>query len=273
MGGGPRAWVIGCVSLVTESDVAYIILNGPSGANVLSKAMSYDLGHVLDDLTFRKTIRFLVLSGAGTNFSSGADLGELSDGLPANYLEDYLFRMERTIIRLRSMNQIVITSLKGAAVGTGAALALAADFVVADPGARLRFNFANLGLLPGAGCVSSLVRLAGPAVARDLLMTGRWVTANEARDLRLIHRVGDDVESEVNDLIRQLRQVPVATLSLTKALIDSIAFDKHTESVHMEGAYQVAATAANEYSSRARTALHALHKKPLNDPDAGGLQN
>src|SRR5699024_10140180 len=125
-------------------------------------------------------LRFIVLAGDGGIFSSGGDLSELESELPADYVDDYWSRMRGTIVALSEIDQIVISKIEGAAIGAGAALALAADIVIAEATAKIRFPFVHLGFVPDAGSTWIVPRNAGFAIARDLLLTGRWVDMSEA---------------------------------------------------------------------------------------------
>jgi enoyl-CoA hydratase/carnithine racemase len=193
-------------------------------------------------------------------FSSGGDLGQLRDGLPADYLADYWRRMSETILQMRSVPQIVIAAVEGAAVGAGAALALGADFVVAEQSARFRFNFVHLGLLPDAGTTVFLPAAVGMAKARDLLLSGRWLGAEEAHEIGLIARVAPSGEllGAVDSLIGELRAAPAAALGLAKNLLDRSALAALHTSVQSEGVYQLAAAFYGEYQAQIGRVLAAI---------------
>ncbi|GAA5050792.1 enoyl-CoA hydratase/carnithine racemase [Thermocatellispora tengchongensis] len=230
-------------------DVAHVVLDRPEARNAVSRAVHHALAAVLQDLRSREDVRFIVIKGAGRTFSSGGDLAELKEGLPENYVADYWRRMTGTVLAMRAADQIVIAAVQGAAVGAGAALALAADLVVAERDARFRFTFAHLGLMPDAGTSLVLPRLLGPAVARDLLLSGRWIGAAEAHERGMIARLAEPggIDACVDGLLAELRQSPGATLALVKNLLESTSMAELPSVVRAEGVQQQAAAASGEY--------------------------
>jgi enoyl-CoA hydratase/carnithine racemase len=233
----------------TEGDTVHVTLDHPETRNAVSRTMYHELAFVLSQISGRQDLRFVVLSGAGGVFSSGGDLRELSDGLPDDYVTDYWQRMSGTILALRALPQIVIAGVRGAAVGAGAAVALASDMVVLESDARMRFTFTRIGFLPDAGTTVMLPRLLGPAIARDLLFTGRWIGAEEACRRGMVARVCDPgaLEDSVAGLIAELRYSPAGALGMVKNLVDASALGDLTSGVRAEGVQQYAAAASGEY--------------------------
>ena len=233
----------------TEGDTIHVTLDHPETRNAVSRTMYHELAFVLSQISGRQDLRFVVLSGAGGVFSSGGDLRELSDGLPDDYVTDYWQRMSGTILALRALPQIVIAGVRGAAVGAGAAVALASDMVVLESDARMRFTFTRIGFLPDAGTTVMLPRLLGPAIARDLLFTGRWIGAEEACRRGMVARVCDPgaLEDSVAGLIAELRYSPAGALGMVKNLVDASALGDLTSGVRAEGVQQYAAAASGEY--------------------------
>lgn len=259
------------VRTAIAGDVGHLILNRPSRRNAVSRALHHEVGLALRRLTTQHDIRFIVLRGAGGTFSSGGDLAELSAGLPPDYISDYWRRMEETVLLLRAVDQTVIAAVEGPAVGAGAALALAADIVVAEHDARFRFNFVHLGLLPDAGTTYWLPRLIGQAVARDLMLTGRWIDAREAHARGLIARVvpAAGIEPAIDQVLDELRAAPAPALALAKNLIDSATSSNLRSAVRAEGVYQQAAASSGEYLSHVRRILSGTTSRsdtmPVND--------
>lgn len=251
------------VDTAVVEDTAFVTISGPANKNALSRSVHHLLGEQLDLLQDRADIRFVVVRGANGLFSSGGDLDELGSGLPDNYVEDYWRRMEKTVLKIGQLDQIVIAAIEGAAIGAGAALALAADIVVAESVARMRFSFVHLGLVPDAGCTWLLPQNAGFAVARDILLTGRWVTMDEANRLGLVSRVVEPgcIDAEVAGLLAELRKAPRETLALTKNLINGPSRDAMTAAVRAEGATQDIAAATVD-SIELVSQIHERIKSP-----------
>lgn len=253
------------VRVRAEGDVVHVVLDHPETRNAVSRRMYHDLASVFSQIARRTDIRFIVVSGENGVFSSGGDLRELSDGLPEDYVTDYWQRMAGTILALRAMPQIVIAAVRGAAVGAGAALALASDMVIAESDARMRFTFTRIGFIPDAGTTVLLPRLLGPAVARDLLFTGRWITASEACQRGMIARVCDpgSLEEAAASLVAELRHSPAGALGIVKNLVDASALSDLTSGVRAEGVQQYAAAASGEYRDYLARVLAAMAKVPL----------
>lgn len=163
--------------------------------------------------------------------------------------------MGKTVLYLRNIDQIVICAVQGVALGAGAALALAGDVVLAEEDARFRFQFVHLGLMPDAGTSWLLPTAVGLPVARDLLLTGRWISAVEAHQRGLIARIVPvgSVETSITSLLDELRIAPKETLSLAKNLLRR---DDFSATVRMEGVYQQAAAANGNYL----TQIAELHR-------------
>ncbi|MGN6127905.1 MAG: enoyl-CoA hydratase/isomerase family protein [Humibacter sp.] len=264
------------VRVRTDGDTIHVTLDHPETRNAVSRTMYHELAFVLSQIARRSDLRFVVLSGAGSVFSSGGDLKELADGLPDDYVTDYWQRMSGTILALRAMPQIVLAGVRGAAVGAGAAVALASDMVVIESDARMRFTFTRIGFLPDAGTTVMLPRLLGPAIARDLLFTGRWIDAEEACRRGMVARVCEpgSLEQTVLKLIAELRYSPAGALGMVKNLVDASALSDLTSGVRAEGVQQYAAAASGEYREYLARVLELMAQPtsaeptPEPDPDA-----
>lgn len=257
------------MTLEIEGDTAYVTLCGPQSRNAVSRSSHHELGRSLGSLRERDDVRFVVLSGAGGDFSSGGDLDELSSGLPEDYVDDYWERMRTTIVAIGEMDQVVVSVVEGVAVGAGAALALAADIVVADSAARLRLSFVHIGFVPDAGSTWLLPRNAGYAVARDLLLTGRWITMPEALRCGLVSRVYDagDLGAGVTSLLAELRRAPRASLALTKGLINDPERDEMVAAIRSEGAAQPVAESMSDTTNLIARLRTRNVESPTHHPD------
>jgi len=230
-----------------DGDTAYVTLSRPQTRNALARAVHRELGSAIDEIRSSDALRFIVLAGDGGIFSSGGDLSELESELPADYVDDYWSRMRGTIVALSEIDQIVISKIEGAAIGAGAALALAADIVIAEATAKIRFPFVHLGFVPDAGSTWIVPRNAGFAIARDLLLTGRWVDMSEAQQIGLVSRIVEPntADAAVSGLLQELRQAPRGALALTKTLINGPERDDMVRAIRSEGSTQPIA-ASNE---------------------------
>ena len=176
--------VFNTILLEVRDAVAVLTLNRPEKLNAVTAGMETELEKALDFLKTRDDVRVVILTGAGKAFCAGQDVTAFGADPESTGRE--LERLRRP--PLVFFEKPVIAAVNGVAVGAGADFVLMCDIVVAADIARFAFPGAKLGL----ACPYALIRLAeeiGRARAKELLMTGDWISAAEALDLRLINSV------------------------------------------------------------------------------------
>jgi len=174
--------------------VALLVLDNPDQRNAMSDAMTEAWSVAVADLAGDPTVRAVVVTGEGSAFCSGGDTSWIASE-PDATVDDLRRRMlpfYRAWLAIRSLEVPSIAAVNGAAIGAGLCLALACDIRYAATSARLGVPFVKLGMHPGMAATWSLPEVVGPAAARDLLLTGRVVGADEALRLGLVSRVIDD---------------------------------------------------------------------------------
>ena len=159
-------------------------------ANAVNREWIEAFEAILDDLARQQDISVLLIRSSLRIFSAGADLKLMRDCFatedgPGRMIET-VRRMQRLFDRIEALPQVVVAEIGGAAHGGGFELALACDLRVAAESARLGLPEARLGLLPGAGGTQRLSRLAGPGVARRLILMAEIISGAQARDLGLV---------------------------------------------------------------------------------------
>ena len=158
--------------------------------NAVNREWIDGFGAILDDLGRQQDIAVLLIRSSQRTFSAGADLKLMRDCFATEDGPDRMIetvrRMQRLFDRIEALPQVVIAEIGGAAHGGGFELALACDLRVAGDSALLGLPEARLGLLPGAGGTQRLSRLAGPGVARRLILMAEVVTGAQACDLGLV---------------------------------------------------------------------------------------
>jgi enoyl-CoA hydratase/carnithine racemase len=166
-------------------------------------------------------VRAVILYGGERVFAGGADIGVMAE---AGYAEMAAWsgRLQGAMNLIAGLGKPVVAAITGYALGGGLELALAADFRVAGESARLGQPEIMLGIIPGAGGTQRLPRLVGPAKAKDLVFTGRMVTAAEALQIGLVDRVVPDesVYQRALDLVQQYAAGPALALRAAKQAID-----------------------------------------------------
>ncbi len=169
-----------------EPAIVLLYLNRPDAANALNTAMAREITQFFAALP--KNCRAVVLAGKGRHFCAGADLKERQRMNEQQWHAQHE-ALEKAINSISSCPSPVITAVQGAAMAGGLELALAADFIYASEDARFAMTEATLGIMPGLGGTQRLPRRIGIARAKELLFTGKKLTAQEAQAWGLVNRL------------------------------------------------------------------------------------
>ena len=168
------------VELQKNGKTAVLTINRPEALNALNSQVLSDLKAALDELKKEADLRCLIITGAGPkSVVAGADSGEMSTMNPKKG-EAFGIAGNKVMSQLASFPCPVIAAVNGYALGGGFELALACDLRLASEKARFAFPETGLGITPGFGGTQRLARLVGPALASELIFTGRTVKADEA---------------------------------------------------------------------------------------------
>ncbi|MFD3626811.1 enoyl-CoA hydratase family protein [Streptomyces sp. NPDC058698] len=233
-----------------DDGVATVTFARPDKLNALTFGAYADLRDLLAELSRERAVRALVLAGEGRGFCSGGDVDEIIGAtlsMDTAQLLDFN-RMTGQVVRaVRECPFPVIAAVHGVAAGAGAVLALAADFRVADAGARFAFLFTRVGLSGGdMGAAYLLPRVVGLGHATRLLMLGDPVRAPEAERIGLISVLTDEghADEAAGALARRLADGPALAHARTKALLTaeldmplaaSVELDASTQALLMTG--------------------------------------
>ncbi len=201
--------------------VLTLTLDRADKRNALGSALVDALHAAIDDADLNAAVRVIVLRGAGSDFCAGADLAELLASADRTLAQNEAeaLRLGSLFSRLRALPMPVVAVVQGRALAGGAGLALAADLVLADEGARIGFPEIQRGFVP-AMVMTLLRRSAGEKPAFDLVATGRLLSAREACNLGLVSRVcsGGRLEEDSGEVITALAAADPSALALTKRL-------------------------------------------------------
>jgi len=205
-----------------DGAVATIHLNRPQKKNSLNARMRQEMENLLHDLARRTGIRAVVITGGDEVFCAGADISEMR-GLPSAE-SSYHHAREFQILfdQVESLPQPVIAAVSGYALGGGCELALAADFRIASETARFGLPEIKIGAFPGGGGTQRLTRLIGVARAKEMILTGDPITAQEALAAGLVTKVvsvGKCLQ-EATSLAAKLAALPRLALQASKMLIN-----------------------------------------------------
>jgi enoyl-CoA hydratase/carnithine racemase len=184
--------------------VARLVLDNPSQRNAMSEEMTASWVAAIDALAGDRSVRVVVVTGEGTSFCSGGNTGWIASEPEAgvDHLRTRMMGFYRAWLSIRKLEVPTIAAVNGPAIGAGLCLALACDIRYAAEGAKLGAPFVKLGMNPGMAATYLLPNAVGEANARELLLTGRTVEAEEARQLGLVSRVfaTDDFAGQVDEI-------------------------------------------------------------------------
>ena len=204
--------------------VVLLTLDLPDKRNPMTDEMTAAWVEATGALRGDRSVRCVVVTGAGKGFCSGGDLGWLSSGdATVDELRDKMLPFYRAWLGLRTLDVPSIAAVNGAAVGAGAALALSCDLRYAGASAKFTVPFAQLGMHAGMATTFTLPEVVGLAAARDLLLTGRVADSAEMLRLGLVSAVFDDaalLDSVLERAVQVASAAPVATRLHLEALRD-----------------------------------------------------
>lgn len=174
--------------------VVRLVLDNEAERNAMSDAMTASWGEAIDRVKADPSVRAVIVTGAGSAFCAGGNLGWLSSSPDASpiQLREQMHPFYRQWLRIREVEVPTIAAINGAAIGAGLCMALACDLRYATTRAKLGVPFVKLGMHPGMAATYLLPDVVGPAHARDLLLTGRLVEGDEAVRLGLVSGVYDE---------------------------------------------------------------------------------
>jgi enoyl-CoA hydratase/3-hydroxyacyl-CoA dehydrogenase len=205
-----------------EEGIGWITLNRPHRLNTLTADMVDEMHSVLNDFEADKEVKCIVITGAGDKaFSAGADVTAFQGLTPATAAEASS-KGQALYSRLEKIGKPVIASLNGYALGGGLEMAIACDFRIASESAEMGQTESNLGLIPGWGGTQRLVRIVGLPKAKELIMLGNRISADEAARIGLVTKVVPKakLQEETMALARKLADGPPIALRLAKETIN-----------------------------------------------------
>jgi enoyl-CoA hydratase/carnithine racemase len=211
-----------------ESKGAFEIwtIDGEDRRNAIRRAMLAELEALVARVSSARGVRAVVLTGAGEKaFCAGADLKERA-GMSEEEVRAFLDGLRRTLRSIERSDCVFIAALNGVALGGGTELSLACDLRLAAPTAELGLTEVKLGIIPGGGGTQRLSRLVGPGLAKELILTGRRVGAQEALAMGLVNRVAPPGEllGAASELAQSIvANAPIALGAAKHAIDDGLS--------------------------------------------------
>ena len=211
-------------NLLVESsdDLAIVSFNRPKVLNALNRETLEELIDIVNSLAANDDVKVVIVTGAGEKaFIAGADIAEMKDMKPLDALE-FMKLGHEAISGLEELQKPVIAAVNGFALGGGAELTLACDFSFASENAKFGFPEVGLGIFPGFGGTQRLPRLIGKARAKELILTGKMISAQEAFEIGLTNRVFPTGEllNETKKVASKIASNSTVGVKLAKAVID-----------------------------------------------------
>jgi enoyl-CoA hydratase/carnithine racemase len=206
-----------------EDGVVTLTLDRPERRNALSRALVAHLSELVDELDGDASVRVVIVTGAGDKaFCAGADLKE-RQGMSEGDVRAFVPTLSATFTALASMTKPTIAAINGVALGGGLELALACDLRVAADHATMGLPETQLAIIPGAGGTQRLPRLVGVARAKELIFTGRRVSADQALEMTLVNRVcpSRDILTVAGDMARSMLAAGPIALAQAKFALDN----------------------------------------------------
>lgn len=234
--------------------VGRIVLDRPEAKNALTVAMRDGIIDAVRSFRADPEVRAVVITGEGDSFCAGMDLSASTvtqagkPGFTPRTTSEALRAGVQTFIQeLWDLDLPTVAAVNGAAVGPGAHLALACDFVLVHPRTRFIWTFAKWGLVADAGGAYLLPRLVGLPRAKAMVMLGEGATGAEAVNMGLAYRCVDDPDAllpEAVELTRRLAAGPTRSIGLSKRLLNASFETDLAHSLELEGHFQALATAS-----------------------------
>lgn len=235
-----------------EDGVALLSLNRPEQLNSFNADMHLEVREALKQVRQSAQARVLLLTGEGRGFCAGQDLSDrnVAPGAERPDLGHSIEQFYNPLIRsLRDLPMPVICAVNGVAAGAGANIPLACDLVLAARSASFIQAFCRIGLIPDSGGTWLLPRLVGMARAKALAMLGERLSAEQAEQWGLIHRVVDDAElrDEALRLARHLAAQPTHGLALIKRSLNASFDNSFDQQLTLERDLQRLAGRSDDY--------------------------
>lgn len=221
------------ILVFTEGAVGRVQLNRPRALNALNSALMAEVVHAFRTFEADPEIRCILLHGDERAFAAGADIKEMvNEGAIQMYTRNFVAAWD-DIYRIRKP---IVAAVSGFCLGGGLELALVCDVIVASETARFGLPEINLGIIPGAGGTQRLTRAVGKSLAMELILTGRMLTADEAKAAGLVSRVvpAEAYLDEARRLANEIAAKSPVALMLAKEAVQKAHETSLSEGVHLE---------------------------------------
>ena len=224
------------IQVEPQEDVAIIRINRPEALNAMNTDVISELSRAIDIVGVDDGIKVVIITGAGDrSFCAGADISYMVDIDPMT-AERYASSAQSVLNKIEKLEKPVIAAVNGFALGGGCELAMVCDLRIASSNAKLGQPEVTIGIPPGWGGTQRLMRIVGPAKAKELVFTGKMITADEAFQIGLVNKIvslnsEDELSPEIpageNDKEKEkVRAKSIAKQLNMKLMVECIAMAK-----------------------------------------------
>ena len=205
------------ILLEKEDGIAAITFNRPDALNALNNQTRAEFYSAMKDVAADNNIKVVILTGAGRAFVAGSDIKELKQTTSLD-----AHNIHRLGMVVEKMEKPVIAAVNGFALGGGCEIVMACDIIIASDKARFGQPEINLGIIPGGGATQRLPRLVGVCKAKELILTGDIIKAEEAEKIGLVNRVvpGENLMAAAKEIAKKIAAKSKATVRLAKDVIN-----------------------------------------------------
>lgn len=177
------------IQLEPQADIAIIKINRPEALNALNTDVIFELSRTIDIIGVDDDIKAVIITGAGErSFCAGADISYMVNITPI-MAEKYASSAQEVLNKIEKLEKPVIAAINGFALGGGCELAMVCDIRIASSNAKLGQPEVTIGIPPGWGGTQRLLRIVGPSKAKEMIFTGKMISAEEAEQIGLVNKV------------------------------------------------------------------------------------
>jgi 2-(1,2-epoxy-1,2-dihydrophenyl)acetyl-CoA isomerase len=249
--------------LVEKTDrICTITMNRPEVMNAYNADIGIGLQEAFNDVASDEGTSVVILTGAGRNFTSGADMALLNQGAPPPERLQMMKAVSKLITTMRELPQPIICKVRGAAYGIGSNLVHAGDFVIASDDARICEVFVNIGVIMDGGGHYFLPRAVGLAKARELALLGEEISGKEAAEIGLIYKSvpEPDLDREAHALATKLAAKSRQAMALIKEGLEGSLNMTLKEVMEWEASHQSIMLQTQEHKDAVRSFLQSRKK-------------
>lgn len=254
------------LSLLEENGILYIKLNRPEKRNAINLQMLYELERCFSEVAAKDSVEVVVLSGEGKVFCAGIDLFEIGKitGVSGQDLRKNLRKLQRAFSEIEYLEKAVIAAIHGAAMGVGLELTLACDLRIASQEAVFTIPEVNLGVIPDLGGNQRLPRIVGVGRAKELILTGKKISALEAERIGLVNKVVplEDLQDTAKAWAEEIMSNRLLAVGLAKRNIDTSFGLSISEGLESIGTIQSLLLFHEEFKARVEKRRRTIGKNP-----------